>query len=345
VSQSNDAEARLYNHTDQLIKGHETLLRDARRNQAFYQALAATVSQESQVLDIGSGAGIWAIAAARLGAKRVVAIEQEPLLINVIRDFAMESGVGEKVTVIQGDSQQIDLDREFDVIISETLGHLIFDEPLLPVMIDARERFLRPGGILIPEGVSLIAAGAQLKEAGDFPAGIPLAHHRLASLAMHIPVGLRDPSDRARLTILTDARELVRLDLRSVSAAPDLNTLTALWESADVSQINCFAVWAEIQVTQDIRLKTMDTTSWMPMIYRIEPFHDDQGTLKFVLTLTSKSNYWTASLTAGDLHEEQSYSPAQAATELVAGAVGGGEGLTHLRDLTGQSLLGRTLGP
>ena len=345
MSQSNDAEARLYNHTDQLLKGHETLLRDARRNQVFYQALAATVTNDSHVLDIGSGSGIWAVAAARLGARRVVAIEHEPLLIGVIREFARESGVAEKITVIQGDSRAVDLAREFDVVISETLGHLIFDEPLLPVMIDARERFLKSEGTLIPQSVSLVAAGAHLREPDDdLPVGIPLSHRGLAKLALNIPVGLSDQSDRKGLTILTEARELVQVDLRSAGTAPDLSDLTANWESADVSQINCFAVWAEIQVTRDLRLRTIETTSWMPMIYRIKPFHPPQGALKFVLTLTGKSNYWTASLAGGELQEEQNYSPAQAATELVAGSRDESERLTRSRDLTGRSLSGRTFG-
>jgi 2-polyprenyl-3-methyl-5-hydroxy-6-metoxy-1,4-benzoquinol methylase len=70
----NNAEARLYDHVNQLLAGHEKLLSDANRNRLFYQALEKNVTSESSVLDIGSGTGVWAIAAARMGAQRVVAI-------------------------------------------------------------------------------------------------------------------------------------------------------------------------------------------------------------------------------------------------------------------------------
>ncbi len=124
----NNAEARLYDHVNQLLAGHEKLLSDANRNRLFYRALKKTISDESSVLDIGSGTGVWAIAAAALGARRVVAIEQDQLLIGLIRTLARDNGVASRVEVIQGDSRQVQLNREFDVVISETMGSLVFDE-------------------------------------------------------------------------------------------------------------------------------------------------------------------------------------------------------------------------
>ena len=173
----NDVEAKLYNHTHQLVKAHETLLADANRNRLFYRALKKTVRRGTNVLDIGSGTGIWAILAAKMGAKRVVAIEAEPLLIGLLKTLARENGVASRVEVIEGDSRQVELDNEFDIIISETIGNLVFDEQVVPIMIDARERFLKPGGVLIPETVAVVAAAAHLKRRHKrLPAGIPLEY-------------------------------------------------------------------------------------------------------------------------------------------------------------------------
>ena len=58
----------------------------------------------SSVLDIGSGTGIWAIAAARLGAKRVVAIEREPLIAGVIRELAHTNSVSDRLEILIGDA-------------------------------------------------------------------------------------------------------------------------------------------------------------------------------------------------------------------------------------------------
>lgn len=313
---NNDAEARLYNHTDQLLKGHETLLSDPHRNRPLYRALKKTITKESVVLDIGSGTGIWGVAAAKLGAKRVVAVEAEELLIGVIKDLAQENGVGNKVEVIQGDSRLLQLGKEFDLVISETIGHLVFDESIVSIMIDARERFLKPGGILIPETVSLVAAAAHLKRSQEkLPRGVPLSHSHFESLALHIPIGLMDKS---RLQLITPPQELVRADLGTIKATPDLSSLKARWELPDASQVNCFAVWAEVTLINGLRITTRQTTSWMSVIYRVRPFEQESGEIEFTLTLSDKSNYWTASLSNGSHQEMQSYSPAFAAAELLA---------------------------
>ena len=59
-------------------------------------------------------------------------------------------------------------------------------------------------------------------------------------------------------------------------------------------------------------------SSWMPMIYRINAFGQDWGELEFTLALTDKSNYWTVTVTRDGQPEARSYSPASAATELLA---------------------------
>lgn len=310
------AQAELYNHTDKLLQGHLALLRDRARNQSFYRALEEIINKNSTVLDIGSGTGIWAVAAARLGAKRVVAVEYEPLLIGMIQTLAAENGVAEKVEVLLGDSRNILLDREFDVVISETIGHMVFDESIVSIMIDARERFLKPGGVMIPRSIELVAAAAHLESCSDdLPFGIPLSFPAFESLGINIPVGLRDISS---LKILTAARTLIGADLMAIKVPPALNNLTASWEIPDAGEINCFAVWAEIVLSNDVSVTTSETTSWFPMVYRIDPFRHQRGEVRFDLTLTSISNYWTASITDGPHREEQSYSPALAAKQLVS---------------------------
>ena len=292
------------------------MLGDAKRNRAFYRALKQTVTKDSSVLDIGSGTGIWAVAAARLGARRVVAIEVEPLLVGLIKALASDHGVADRVEVIEGDSRHVQLGNDFDVVMSETIGHLVFDEPIVPIMIDARERFLKPGGLLIPETVALIAAPAHLKSRhASLPAGIPMAHAYFETLSLNIPVGVRD---RTRLQILFQPQELIRVDLGSVQSTPDLDHLTARWEVPDARHVNGVAVWAEATLARGLRISTNQTTSWLPIVYRVRPFKQERGEIEFTLALTSTSNYWTASL-AHDRHREvQSYSPAFAAAELLA---------------------------
>ena len=184
------SEAQIYQHVFELLSIHEALLKDAPRNLAFHQALAARVTPGCEVLDIGSGTGLWAITAAKLGARKVVAIEMQPMLIGLIKALARDHGVADRVEVIQGDSRQVRLAREFDIVVSETIGHVVFDEQIAEIMMDARERFLRPGGALIPDTVTLKVAGAHLREPARLPAGIPGKFGRFSSLMLHAPLAL-----------------------------------------------------------------------------------------------------------------------------------------------------------
>jgi ribosomal protein L11 methyltransferase len=57
-----------------------------------------------RVADLGAGSAILAIAAAKLGAGRVAAIELDPDAIGNALDNVRENAVGDRVTVIEGDA-------------------------------------------------------------------------------------------------------------------------------------------------------------------------------------------------------------------------------------------------
>lgn len=314
MRQPDSLEAQLYNHAHKLLRAHEVLLRDAVRNRAFYRALEKCVKSDSVVLDIGAGTGIWAIAAAKLGARKVVALERDALLIGLIKMLAKENGVGEKVEAVCGNSLEIQLEKEFDIVISETIGYLGYDENIVPVMLDARQRFLKNGGLLIPETVSLFVAAAHLKIGKEIvPNGLPFDFKRLAKLNLHSPRVLNDKRD---LKLLTEPQRLIETDLYRAAEQLSLENLRAEWDVSDAASINCFVIWAESVLTEGARLSTRRTSSWLPNVFRIEPVEENFNRVKFELSLTAASNYWTAAFSNGQSEKTQRYSPEFAAAEL-----------------------------
>lgn len=338
------AEAQLYAHTAQVLSVHDLLLSDEARNQAFFEALRECVTNESAVLDIGSGTGIWAVMAARLGARKVVAIERDQLLIGLIRRMAQDNGVAERVTVVNADSRQAQLDKEFDVVVSETIGNVIFEEDIVPVMADARERFLKPNGQLIPSAVTLMVAPAYFPRPTRLPNGIEGAFDYFDLLRLNSPVALTNTpvalSNTSSLRVAGESRELVNVDLTTSNGLLDLTNLYARWDSADTTNVNCFAVWAQLKLTGNLSISTMDTTSWSTMMYPIRSLEDRQGDLEFRLALTSITNHWSVSLATDGQNKMQSYSPAKAATELLVQARTDQNVLSHLERM---NLLDHTL--
>lgn len=95
------------------------------------------------------GSGILALLACQAGAQKVYAVEQDGI-IQVARESAARNGYTDRIEFIQALSTAIDLPEPVDVIVSEIHGILPFFPGSLASIIDARNRFLKPGGVLIP---------------------------------------------------------------------------------------------------------------------------------------------------------------------------------------------------
>ncbi len=70
------------------------------------EALEDLVRPGHRVLDVGTGSGILAIAAAKLGAESVVALDIDPLAIQVAEENATCNGVKEKISLMQAPLQE-----------------------------------------------------------------------------------------------------------------------------------------------------------------------------------------------------------------------------------------------
>ncbi|HEX8265610.1 MAG TPA: 50S ribosomal protein L11 methyltransferase [Pyrinomonadaceae bacterium] len=325
MSQTNDYEARLYDHAHKLLRAHDVLLRDAVRNQAFYNALKKRVRTDSIVLDIGAGTGIWAITAAKLGAKKVVAIEADELLIGLIKNLAREHGVEQKIETVCGKSFDVQLEKEFDLVVSETVGYLGFDENIFEIMLDARRRFLKTGGTIIPETVSLFAAAANLKIENEIvPHGLPFDFEKFAELNLHSP---RLLTRKSGFSLIGEPHCLIRIDLSdSCEQQLSLDNLQAKWNlSPGVKTVNCFIVWVESSLTEGVYLSTRETTSWLPNIYPVKEFSGDFTRIEFELSLNKASNYWKVTYADSFNRRTRQYSPEYAATQLMMLSRGNGD--------------------
>ena len=132
---------------------HRTMIRDRVRTEAFQRAINSVVRPGDTVLDVGAGSGILSMFAARAGAARVYAVERTPIAA-LAEQLAAANDVADTVTVIHGDVTDIELPEPVDVIVSEWLGGFGIDEGMLAPVIAARDRWLKPGGVMIPHTVT-----------------------------------------------------------------------------------------------------------------------------------------------------------------------------------------------
>lgn len=139
------------------------MIADEYHSQPFVQALRKSVTDESVVLDIGCGTGIYSLLACQFGAKKVFAIEPNPL-IWLAKSFAAQYGFQDKIEFIQNISTNVELEQKADVLICDLHVDTPFNELSVFSIIDARKRLLKPNAVLIPQKDSMFFALVECEE-------------------------------------------------------------------------------------------------------------------------------------------------------------------------------------
>ena len=148
------------------IEVHRSMICDRIRTEGFRRAIDSVVRPGDIVLDVGAGTGIQSLFAARAGAARVYAVERTTVAV-LAQELAAANGVAEIIQVIHGDIMDIELPERVDVIVSEWLGGFGIDEGMLVPVIAARDRWLKPGGVMIPRSVTAWAGLVDDRHLGE----------------------------------------------------------------------------------------------------------------------------------------------------------------------------------
>jgi protein arginine N-methyltransferase 1 len=90
------------------------------------------------------------------GASHVYSIEREPV-IELASEIAARNGLTEMITFIAGSSLEVDIPQRADVLITETIGNVGFDEGIIAWVADAKKRFLRDGASIVPQRLDAVA--------------------------------------------------------------------------------------------------------------------------------------------------------------------------------------------
>jgi ribosomal protein L11 methyltransferase len=99
----------------------------------------------TSVLDVGTGSGLLAIAAKKLGAGRVAANDNDPIAVRVARENAEANGVALELTVAPVE----EIAGKFDVVVANILANTLVE---LAPSLAAK---LAPGGVVLLSGILL----------------------------------------------------------------------------------------------------------------------------------------------------------------------------------------------
>lgn len=140
---------------------HVGMLNDTHRMNTYKTALEKNPSliQGAKVLDVGCGTGVLGAFAHRGGASKVVGVD--------ILSLPKVQGT-ENITFVSGKPiEKARLpEKKFDVIVSEWMGQLMYEENLVDMFLYARDKYLKPGGAMIPDIGNIYVTGFKGKQYG-----------------------------------------------------------------------------------------------------------------------------------------------------------------------------------
>jgi len=259
------------------IHAHLAMLADRVRTVSFDEALKQTVRPGTTVLDFGCGSGILSFFAARAGADRVYAVDRSRF-IRAARELARANGL-DNIEFFHGD-HTIDLPGKVDLIVSEWMGNFLFHEQMLEPLLRLRDRWLKPGGVMVPERLELrcaLVTDTDLRDELDLFQGraYDLDFSMVADWPAHNVLTRQYDTSQ----VMEPAVSLGSLEMTSCTGTPAELSGTALPTRDAVVQGVCG--WFDAEIAEDVTFGTGPfdpPTHWWQLVFPLgEPLAVREG--------------------------------------------------------------------
>jgi len=182
-----------------VIGHYRRMIDDPVRIAAFERAIRAAVRPGTVVVDLGCAFGNYAVLACLAGARKVYAVEAGAVA-GVARQVAQANGFGDRIEVLRGLSTELDPPERADVVVYEDYPGALISPAAARTNRDAVERWLVPGGRMIPQRGRLWVAPVEAREihaeldrfrdSGERVGGVDIAPTRRLAFSETVPVHL-----------------------------------------------------------------------------------------------------------------------------------------------------------
>jgi len=147
---TDEASASQYFQFYGYLSQQQNMMQDYIRTSTYQNAILQNSNEfkGKVVLDVGAGTGILSYFAVQAGAKKVYAVEASNMA-QFAKELSASNKLSDVVEVIAGKIEEITLPENVDIIISEPMGYMLFNERMLETYLHAR-KWLKPGGNMYP---------------------------------------------------------------------------------------------------------------------------------------------------------------------------------------------------
>lgn len=145
-----DSSAMQYFQFYGFLSQQQNMMQDYVRTSTYQRAILNNILdfKDKVVLDVGAGSGILSFFAAQAGAKKVYAVEASNMAHHA-QILVNANGLHDRIKIVAGKIEEIELPESVDVIISEPMGYMLYNERMLETYLHAK-KWLAPGGKMFP---------------------------------------------------------------------------------------------------------------------------------------------------------------------------------------------------
>ncbi|XP_050308720.1 histone-arginine methyltransferase CARMER [Anthonomus grandis grandis] len=145
-----DSSATQYFQFYGYLSQQQNMLQDFVRTYTYQRAILSNLDdfKDKVVLDVGAGSGILSFFAAQAGAKRIYAVEASTMA-HYAQKLVDTNNFSNCIKVLPGKIEEVELPEKVDIIISEPMGYMLYNERMLESYLNAK-RWLVPGGKMFP---------------------------------------------------------------------------------------------------------------------------------------------------------------------------------------------------
>ncbi|XP_064295614.1 histone-arginine methyltransferase CARM1 [Phalacrocorax carbo] len=132
------------------LSQQQNMMQDFVRTATYHRAILQNYIDftDKVVLDVGCGSGILSFFAVQAGARKVYAVEASSM-VRYAELLVRSNNISDKITVLSGKIEEISLPESVDVVISEPMGYMLFNERMLESYVHSK-KWLKSNGMMFP---------------------------------------------------------------------------------------------------------------------------------------------------------------------------------------------------
>ncbi|NXX23501.1 CARM1 methyltransferase, partial [Podargus strigoides] len=148
---TDEASAAQYFQFYGCLSQQQNMMQDIVRTATYHRAILQNHVDftDKVVLDVGCGSGILSFFAVQAGARKVYAVEASSVA-KYAELLVRSNNLSDKISVLSGKIEEISLPESVDVVISEPMGYMLFNERMLESYLHSKKWLKSNGELMFP---------------------------------------------------------------------------------------------------------------------------------------------------------------------------------------------------